>query len=641
MNNILLRKNILFGLAICLFVLISNDGFAQNDDKNSKIQLAFRYYGEKQWEKAAPLFLELYEMDPKNQYSRYYLMCEIRLNEFQKAERFIKKVIKDNPVNNLQYEVDLGYLYNRTGDLTKAQKKYDEVIAALGKDSGQAPAVSSAFQSWAEDQYAIKAYLKARDATKNSNAYAMELANLYYRINDFKKMSEEYIIYAVAFPNQLNTIKHRLQTCVANDKDDVLKPVLKQELIRAAQKYPEEVALQDILIWLAMQEKDFSLAYEWTASLERRLNDDGNMMLKLGDVALSNHDFDIAIKAYRHVASKKSGLDMYTTAKIRLLEAYYQSIVGKPNYQMNDLLTIERDYLDIFEEFGKTRRTVLLMKDYAHLLAFYMDRQEDAIAVLHEAIETPQATANQIAVCKMELGDVYVLTDDVWDALLLYSQVDKTFKNNPLGYEAKFKTAKLSFYMGEFEWANAQLKILKAATDRFIANDALELSLVISDNMEADSTYEGLTYYARADLLIAQHKYDEALAALDKIPKFSILHSLNDDVVMKKAEIAMLRFDYHQADSLFEKVATNFPMSILVDNALYRRAKLNEEILRDKETAMECYRQIITEHSGSIYASEARKSLRALRGESSETFSLDNLTPEERLLYETRRQRPD
>lgn len=637
MEHTFLRKKLIFGLAVWLVFFVANGVFAQGD-KNSKTQLAFQYYNERQWEKAAPLFYDLYKMEPKSYYYRYYLLCEIQQDELQKAEKFVKGVIKDNPVNNLQYQVDLGYVYNRSGDLKKGQKQYEDVMAGIAKDPSQAASVSSAFQTWAEDQYAIKTYQKAREAMQDTNVYSMELAQLYYRIHDYKKMSEEYVAYAINNPNQLNNVKNRLQSAVNNDKEDLLKPVLKQELIRAAQKNPEETAPQDILIWLAMQEKDFALAYEWTISLEKRLNDNGNMMLKLGDVALSNNDFDIAYKAYQYVVAKKGNIDVYTTAKMKALEARYQSVIRKPDYKMSDLAPVERDYLDIFEEFGKDRRTILLMKDYAHLLAFYMDRQQDAIAVLNEAIEIPQATANQVAQCKMELGDIYILTNDVWDALLLYSQVDKSFKNNPLGYEAKYKTAKLSFYMGEFDWANAQLKILKAATDRFIANDALELSLIISDNMEADSTYEGLAYYAAADLLIAQHKYDEALGTLDKIPRFSILHSLNDDVVMKKAEIAMARFDYKRADSLYEKLVDNFPMSILTDNALFLRAQLNENILHNNDVAMNCYRQIITEHSGSIYASEARKNLRVLRGE--HVDPLDEMTPEERFLYESRR-RPD
>jgi outer membrane protein assembly factor BamD (BamD/ComL family) len=438
---------------------------------------------------------------------------------------------------------------------------------------------------------------------------------MYSAEGDYQAMSEEYVNYTMAFPDQLTSIKNRLQGLLSNDNDGEKREALKRTFIRNAQKNSDKIELQDVLIWLAIQEKDFPLAYEWSVSLDRRMNDGGKAMMSLGDMALSNEDYETALKAYQHVVNKGKNTDIYPTAKINALNARYLSVINMPNYKKSDLAAVEKDYLSLFDEFGKNKSTVLLMQNYAHLLAFYLDRKEEAITILEEALVVPQASAQHIAQVKMELADIFIFTGDVWDALLLYSQVDKAFKNNPIGYEAKYKTAKLSFYMGEFEWANAQLKVLKAATDRMISNDAIELSLIISDNMEADSTYEGLSLYARADLLIAQRKYDEALVVLDSIPRLSILHSLNDDVLMKKAEIALLQLNYQRADSLLEKLADKFPTSILADNALFMRAQLNEKKLKRPDIAQSCYRQIITEYSNSVYTSEARKALRILRDE--------------------------
>jgi outer membrane protein assembly factor BamD (BamD/ComL family) len=479
----------------------------------------------------------------------------------------------------------------------------------------QTPAVASEFYMWGEVKYAIKAYMKGREINKDPYAYALDLANMYSADHNYQAMSEEYVNYTMAYPDQLTSIKNRLQSLLANDSDDSKKENLKRTFIRSAQKNPDRAELQDILIWLAIQEKDFALAYEWSLSLDRRMDDGGKMIMDLGDMALSNEDYETAFKAYQHVVGKGKNNDIYPTAKISALNARYLSVINMPNYKKSDLSTVEKDYLSLFDEFGKNKSTVLLMLNYAHLLAFYLDRKEEAITILEEALDIPQVTAQHLAQVKMELADIFIFTGDVWDALLLYSQVDKSFKNNPIGYEAKFKIAKLSFYMGEFEWANAQLKVLKAATDRMIANDAIELSLIISDNMEMDSTYEGLRIYAHADLLIAQHKYDEALVVLDSIPRLSIFHSLNDDVLMKKAEIALLQLDYPRADSLLEKLATQFPTSILADNALIMRARLNDKKLKRPEIAQECYRLIITEYSSSIFASEARKEMRTLREE--------------------------
>jgi len=620
MKHIFLKTTITFFVFSTLFFLLNVDLLAQSqqrpqNEEQNKEQLANQYYREQQWEKAAKLYLELYESKPQSYYYRYYFNSMRQLGEFSKLEKFVKDVIRKNPSNSLMYEVNLGYLYNNSGDIKRGNKKYEEVISELSKHPMQIPSVASEFYIWGEVKYAIKAYMKGREVNKDPYAYALDLANMHSAEGDYQAMGEEYINYTMAYPDQITSIKNRLQSLLSNDKDGEKKESLKRTFIRSAQRNPDRIELQDVLVWLAMQEKDFPLAYEWSVSLDRRINDGGKAMMDLGDMALSNEDYETALKAYQHVVNKGKNSDIYPTAKINALNARYLSVINMPNYKKSDLTAVEKDYLSLFDEFGKNKSTVLLMLNYAHLLAFYLDRREEAIAILEEAITVPQASQQHIAQVKMELADIFIFTGDVWDALLLYSQVDKANRNNPIGYEAKFKAAKLSFYMGEFEWANAQLKVLKAATDRMIANDAIELSLLISDNTEIDSTYEGLSIYARADLLIAQRKFDEALIVLDSIPRLAILHSLNPNAMMKKAEIALLQLDYPRADTLLEKLAEQFSTSILADNALFMRAQLNEKKLKRPEVAQYCYRRIITEYSNSIYASEARKMSRMLREE--------------------------
>jgi tetratricopeptide (TPR) repeat protein len=216
---------------------------------------------------------------------------------------------------------------------------------------------------------------------------------------------------------------------------------------------------------------------------------------------------------------------------------------------------------------------------------------------------------------KLELGDIYLFEGEVWEASLLYSQVEKALKSEPVGHEAKLRNARLSYYIGEFEWAKAQLDVLKAATSKLIANDAMELSLLISDNMDPDSTYTGLLYFSRADLMIYRGKDDQALMTLDSISMVSLTHPLDDDVMFREAEIFIRKKDYTMADSILEKILTVYGDGILADNALFRRAELQEEVLEDKDKAMLFYQQLMLDYPGSLFATEARKRYRMLRGD--------------------------
>ena len=119
----------------------------------------------------------------------------------------------------------------------------------------------------------------------------------------------------------------------------------------------------------------------------------------------------------------------------------------------------------------------------------------------------------------MKLADILVLQEKFNEALIFYSQIQASLKNSTISQEARFKVAKTSYYKGDFDWAESQLKILESSTSQLIANDVLELKLLISDNKYEDSTQTALKYYAKADLSAFQTKTDEAIAILDKILK--------------------------------------------------------------------------------------------------------------------------
>lgn len=597
--------------------LSTEKGKKGEEPKKSKEQLeqlGNQYYREQQWEKAASVYLELYETTPRQHYYYYYFNCMVNLNDFSTLEKFVKKVASKN-ASNLMYDVDLGYIYIQFGDAKKGTKKYEETLVALDKNPQQVTNVASAFLNKLALDYAIKAYNKGRTFSKDPTQYALELAYIYNIDGNFIEMSEECVKLAIAKPEQINNVKNRLQSFLASDKEGAKHSALKRTLVKYAQKDPDNSEPQDLLIWLAYQDKDFPLAYTWSTALDTRYNENGIRLMELGDISFSNDDYETAINSYQYIVNKGNANQYYIDARVKLMNAKFVQITNKPNYDKKELSQLEDYYLILFNELGKNKNTVLLMKNYAHLLAFYLDRHQDAIDVLNEAIAIPQTKPEIIAQCKLELGDIYVFTGDVWDALLLYSQVDKSFKNDPIGFEAKYKNAKLSFYIGEFEWAKTQLNVLKAATSKFIANDALELSLTISDNMELDSTYTGLKIYSAADLLVAQHKYDEAWKMLDSIPKLALFHPLNDRAVFKKAEIAVKQNHFNVADSLLNYLVETFPNSILADNALFMRGEINEKKLNNSEVAQICYKDLMTEYPGSLFTTEARKRFRELRGE--------------------------
>jgi tetratricopeptide (TPR) repeat protein len=292
----------------------------------------------------------------------------------------------------------------------------------------------------------------------------------------------------------------------------------------------------------------------------------------------------------------------------------YQKITNTLTFTDQDIISLEKDYISALNELGKSPASISLMKNLAHLQAFYLNKADTAIILLHEALDMKMAQPILLAECKIELADILLMTGEVWEATLLYSQVDKAFKNEPIGSMAKLKNAELSYYIGEFEWAKAQLDILKAATSKLVANDAMALSLLISDNSE-DSSFDALRIYSRADLLEFRHKYNEAIQTLDTLFIKFKFHSLFDEAYYKKAEIYIKKGLNDSAVVYYKKIMTEYPNDILGDDATYNLAVMYEEVYHDKQQAMDTYEKLMTNYPGSIYVVEARKRFRALRGD--------------------------
>lgn len=602
---------------LLFLVLLSIGLFAQFPalSQNSKDdQLAIMFFQEKDYEKAASIFLRLYEEKPSNYYYTYLIYCYLESQQYKEAEKLVRKQIKMEPATK-RYAVDLGYVYKRQDEPAKAQKQYDEILQNLPAERNSISEIGNAFLSRRESELAVKTYMKGRQLVPDY-PFNMELANIYMSMGDINQMTEEYLNYVDYDITKINYVQDRMQDVLANDPDGTKNENFRKAILKRIQKYPDRTYYSEMLIWYSVQQKDFDMAFTQAKSIDKRMGTNGQKVYELAKLCVSNNSLDVADEALRYVIAKGKEAPFYMSSRIELLNVAYLRLTGNYTKTQGQLIQLEKDYETTLAELGFNTGTIHLVRNLAHLEAFYLDNTDKAIDILNQALEIPAASNQQKADCKLELGDIYLFAGEVWEATLLYSQVDKVFKNDPLGHEAKFRNAKLSFYIGEFNWAKAQLDVLKAATSKLICNDAMELSLMLGDNLFEDSTATGLKVYARAKLAEYQNKDDQALQILDSIALLNVPHSLNDEVLFTKAGIAVKKNQYPLADSLYQLCYTTYPEDILADNALFKRAELNDLQLNNKAVAMELYQELLTKFPGSLFTVDARKRFRALRGDS-------------------------
>ena len=577
-------------------------------------QLALQFYQNQDFAKASELFEQLYDKKPSVYYYQYLLFSLVEIKEYSKAEKLIKKCQRAEP-DAPRYLVDLGYVNYRSGNPEKSKKIYEDALKKLGPNQQQIFDLANAFITRGENEYAIRTYMKGRQLLNNSYPFGFELASVYERTGDFKHAMEEYLDMLDLNKSYLNTVQDRIQMTLSYDVNNEKNEILRKILLSRAQKNPDNTNYAELLWWYSIQQKDFDLALIQAKALDRRFKENGDKLVSLASLAVSNEKYEVAIDCYLYIVSKGTGCSFYNLARRELANTRYLKTISEPSPPKKELEVLEKDFTDELAYLGDDPDNISVIKNLAHIKAFYLGKTEESIDLLNHAIEMAGVSAAEKAKCKIELADILLFTNDVWEATLLYQQAYLDFKFDVLGQEAKFKNAKLSFYIGEFSWAKAQADILKAATSKFISNDAIALSLLIGENYDPDSNTIALSIYARADLLDYRNEEELALLSLDSIPRQFADHPILQQVLYKRAQIISKQGRYAVADSLFRQLVKEFPDGILADESLMNAASLNEKQLNNHEKAMSLYQELLDKYPGSIFVPDARKKFRMLRGD--------------------------
>ncbi|GDX48073.1 hypothetical protein LBMAG25_08910 [Bacteroidota bacterium] len=598
-------------LYLLVIMLISISVFAQTQTQDE--QLALYYYNNGEFEKAGELYEKLYTKYPQTiTYYNYYFKTLLQLKQYEDALRINKKQIKKFPADGT-YLVDAGYTLQLQEKSKEAEQYYNEAINKLQPDMAMITRLANAFLAINRNDEALRVYEKGRTVLGNNGLFINESALIYQKQGDAASMIKLFLDFLIGNPGYLEQIEQRLQDAIA---DELYAKELQSQLYKRLQKQPDNNTLAELLAWLFIQKKDYIAAFAQIKALDKRNNEDGYRVYQFAEVAFQDGNYQAAEEALQYIMDNRNKHQAYYMgARTMLLEVLKTKTLIPSLVSSGDLEKTLDAYRIFLSEFGRTGQTINVVKDFAMLHARYANQPDTAIAVLEKIIQMPGGTRPIKMQCKLDLGDYYIITGNVWDATLIYLQVDKDNKDEPLGEEARFRNAKLSFYKSEFEWAQAQLDIIKSSTSELVANDAIALSVFITDNTGLDTSTEAMSIYARADLLMFRNRFDEALQTLDSLEARFPDHSLIDDVLYEKALIHLRKNNIAQALIYFQDLNKKYSTDLLADDALFDLADLYENSIHDKEKAMDLYKQIITEHSGSLYVIEARKRYRALRGD--------------------------
>ena len=583
--------------------------FAQQSDE----QLAAYYYDRGEFAQAAQLYEGLYSRGSSKYYYQRLLSTYLELEQYKDAFRLVERRQKSFS-KDLSLLVDEGSIYLRQRQDKKALKCFDKAIGNITSNQQPVPGLAQAFLSVNRPDYAARTYLTARGKTANRSLYFSELVSVYQLMGDYDAMTGEYFDLLDSQPGMMKSVQISMQRMLQEAPDSRLSDGVRRALVSRVQEHPDNKVYLEMMIWFSLQEDDFRFALEQAEAVDARYPDlGGEQVMRVAKIAQNNGVLDVAADGYRHLQAKGRESTYYIDSRVGELEVEFARI--NPNYNVDSkrLTALRQKYLSAFDELGKNVRTVPLMRHYAQLMAYHGGDVQEAVDMLDDVLGLPRLKAQERDEVKLELGDLLLFAGQTWDASLLYMQVEKANKNDLLGSAAKFRNAKLSYYNHDFEWAKSQLNVLRASTSKLIANDAMELSLLISDNMEDDSTYGMLELFADADLLLYRGQLDSAWEAFDAVNRAVLSHPLFDEVLMRKAQIRVKQARYAEADSLLKRLVDFYPYDITADDALMLRAELNEDPLDNPQTARECYEKLLLDYPTSLYVDRARKRYNELK----------------------------
>tara|TARA_B100000767_G_scaffold63940_1_gene60062 strand:- start:2577 stop:4391 length:1815 start_codon:yes stop_codon:yes gene_type:complete len=602
MEKLLKGKLQLFLVALSFPVLLS----AQN---NNQAKLAKQFFKSGAYQKASELYVKLYNTHKSTNYYQGLLDCYLALSKLEEAEKLVKKQSKRNPTQ-ISITIDYAHVYSLKGELKKATKKFKLALNQLNKNEQSVAVTANRLYKFEYYDYAIEAY-KIGLRNPNQTNYRFQLAKIYGQQGKIGLMYENYLELIVRNKKYIQSVKNILNRTINNDPENENNQLLKGILLQKVQETEDE-NLAEFLIWLFIQEKDFQAAFEQEKAMDKRLKLGQKKLFELASICRKNKDFETAKNCYAYIINLGTESKYYLDAQTALLRVKKELLEAQPETNKEDWLLLEQEYLTSFSALGKTSYTILQLRDLAQIQAFNLYDLNKASSTIKEALKINAASDQDIAQCKLVYADVLLLQNEIWDAILYYSQVDKAYKHDVLGHEAKFRRAKISYYQGDFDWAQAQLDVLKKSTAKLIANNAMELALLIQDNLNMDTTTVTMELFAQADLFIYQNKLNEAYEIYDSIIINYQGHSLIDEALFRQFTIKMKQGKKEDASELLDQIIRFFSYDILADDAKFEQAQLQEYFYTDTTKALNLYQDIMTNHQDSFYLSESRKHYREL-----------------------------
>lgn len=585
-------------------LLISGNVLAQQD----RLSDALRLQNTGDTKGAIRIVDSLYQSAPANSefYTAYFRLL-LQTKDYKTAEK-IAEARRDREKGSPLPFVDMGFVMQQSGKEKKAEEIWNEALRFVNGDDLLTNNLATAFSAAGQDVWALKVYEKASDIVQNKVMYAPAMARLYAKTGNIEAAIDATLNASPMLMRPAEDIKASLLEILGTDAPKT--QIATKAVVKRVQADPGNLLYADVLLWLYTRRDDWEGALIQVRALDERGKEGGRRLLEFARTARAEGQYDIAYEALG-MATEAGTPAMQNYAAAERLRTGMQKLAAQPVPDKVFADTLAREFDRYFAQHPQDAQPGTVQARAA-LEARYRSSVPKAVSILENALASNSLPRPEAGAARLDLGDYQLLEGKVWDATLTYSQVDKAFREDALGEEARFRNAKLAWYRGDFDWAQGQLSVLKASTSELIANDALALSVLITENTPPDSNYVPLRRFAAANLLLFQNQLEAASALLDSVAKAFPESELQDDILFKRSAILVRQQRYEEALAQLEKIVKDYGTDVLADDALYQQGLIYETYLKQPQKAREAFERLLIDYPGSTLAAEARKRVSAL-----------------------------
>ena len=569
-----------------------------------KEHLAENYFEQGAYDKALSLYQRLVEEQPRQpKYVLGLVRTYQQLSKFDQAENLLKSRLLEPRIFPLYY-IALANNFNMQRQVDSAQIYIDKALNYTFEQPNYTVSMGKALTDLSLLNAAKSLYqgVMQRYPEKDFN---LQLARVYGELGELEPMFETYLTLMESTPRFIPSIQRYLETYITEDPSNPGNIQLKTALIkRLAQQ--QEPLYNSLLSWLFGQQKEYGKAFIQEKAIFMRNPGDLTGIKQLGYAALNDEQPSMAKTIFSFVLETAVDPRERLAAHLEILRLD-RSMKQRPPQE------IEMSYTELIQQYQAFDLTQLNL-DYADFLAFDLDRSQEAIALLNKAADRAQKSYAEGRL-RLLLGDILVFNEQYNEALVNYALVQSVLKDDDLAQEAKFKEAQTSYFRGDFEWAQTQLKVLKSSTAQKMSNDAIALHVLINENTLEDSTQIALKKFAGAQLLMHQKKYSSAIEAFMTLQAEEQIDRLADDILHNLGTLYQLTKAPERAKVQWETLINEYPDSVYIDDALFALSQLMLSEFMAPEEAKTYLEEIIFNHADSIYFIDAQKQYRKLRGD--------------------------